>query len=316
MLSRVAENIYWMARHIERAENTARLIKVNTFLLLDLPKGIAPGWTPLLTITGAAELFYRRYKEAGERQITKFLIGDDDNPGAILPSLRIARENCRTIRDIIPREGWELINELYLNSRDNLNQGLTKSGRHHYLNQVITASQTLAGLLAGTMNHDVDYHFLCAGRSLERADMTSRIIDVRTADILPEQPGDSTTYSNIQWMGILQSLSAYHMYRRSMQIRINRGAVLKFLFQNQEFPRSVLYCVCEVETGIKQIGSDRSTLQILENIKTNLSETNVKILDPSALHNYVDALQYNLIRLHNALAQAYFLPVDNQILSN
>ena len=88
MLSRVAENIYWLARYIERAENTARLIKVNAFLLLDLPKRIAPGWAPLLTITGAADLFHKRYKETGERQVTKFLIGDEDNPGAILPALR------------------------------------------------------------------------------------------------------------------------------------------------------------------------------------------------------------------------------------
>jgi len=307
VLSRVAENIYWMARHIERAENTARLIQVNTFLLLDLPKGVAPGWMPLLTITGAADLFFRRYKEAGERQVTKFLIGDDDNPGAILPALQIARENCRTIRDIVPRESWELINELFLHSRDNLSHGLTKSGRHHYLNQVITASQTLAGMLMGTMNHDVDYHFLRVGHSLERADMTSRIIDVCTANVLPEQPGETTNYGNIQWMGILKSLSAYQMYRRSMQVRIQRDTVLKFLFQNHEFPRSILYCINEVENGINQIGSDRSTLQVLEHIKTNLRNSNVATLEPVELHAYVDDLQCDLIRLHNSLAQAYFL---------
>lgn len=315
MLSRVAENIYWMARHIERAENTARLINVNAFLLLDLPISLSPGWVPLLTITGAAPLFYRRYKEAGERQVTKFLIADDDNSGAILPSLRAARENCRTIRDIVPREGWELINELYLHSKDNLNQGLTKSGRHSYLSHIITASQTFTGLLVGTMNHDVDYQFLCVGRSIERADMTTRIIDVCSADIVPEQIGESATYGNIQWMGILRSLTAYQMYRRSMQVRIHRGAVLKFLFQSQEFPRSVLHCVREVERGIKQIGSNRTALQVLERTKTSLLDTDVATLDPIALHTYVDNVQCDLIRLHNALAQAYFLPIDNQVIA-
>ncbi|KOR30839.1 hypothetical protein TI04_03865 [Achromatium sp. WMS2] len=310
MLSRVAENIYWMARHIERAENTARLIKVNTFLLLDLPKRIAPGWVPLLIITGAEELFHKRYKDTGERQVTKFLIADSDNPGAILPSLLAARENCRTIRDIVPREVWELINELYLQSRDNLNQGLTKNGRHSYLNRVITSSQTLAGLLAGTMNHDVDYHFMCIGRSLERADMTSRIIDVRSADMLPDQTGESKAYDNIQWMGILKSLTAYQMYRRSMQVRIHRNPVLRFLFQSQEFPRSVLHCIQEVENRVKQIGTDRATLQVLEHIKINLLDVDIKNLDHASLHTYVDNLQLDLIRLHNFLAQAYFLPVE------
>lgn len=311
MLSRVAENIYWMARHVERAENTARLINVNTFLLLDLPKRIAPGWMPLLAITGAADLFHRRYKETGERQVTKFLMGDEENSGAILPSLSAARENCRTIRDIVPREGWELINELYLQSRDNLNQGLTKNGRHAYLNRVITASQTLAGLLAGTMNHDVDYQFLRIGRSLERADMTTRIIDVRSADLLPDQTGESITYDNIQWMGVLKSLTAYQMYRRSMQVRIHRGAVLKFLFQSHEFPRSVWHCVREVERSVNHIGTDRSTLQVLENTKTSLLDTKVANLDPKALHSYVDNVQLDLIHLHSTLAQAYFLPVDS-----
>lgn len=310
MLSRVAENIYWMTRYVERAENTARLIKVNAFLLLDLPKRIAPGWAPLLAITSAEELFHKRYKETGERQVTKFLMADDDNPGAILPALRAARENARTIRDIIPREAWELINELYLYSRDNLGSGLTKSGRHGYLNHVIGSSQTLAGLLAGTMNHDAGYQFLRVGRSLERADMTTRIIDVRSADLLPDQTGDSATYENIQWMSVLKSLTAYQMYRRSMQVRIHRGAVLRFLFQNPEFPRSVLHCVREVERGVDRVGSDRATLQVLERIKTTLVDTDVTALDPTALHAYVDGVQQNLINLHGSLARAYFLPVD------
>jgi len=311
VLSRVAENIYWMTRYVERAENTARLIKVNAFLLLDLPKRIAPGWAPLLAITGAEELFHKRYKETGERQVTKFLMADDDNPGAILPALRAARENARTIRDIIPREAWELINELYLYSRDNLASGLTKSGRHGYLNHVIGSSQTLTGLLAGTMNHDAGYQFLRIGRSLERADMTTRIIDVRSADLLPEQSGDSATYENIQWMSVLKSLTAYQMYRRSMQVRIHRGVVLRFLFQNPEFPRSVLHCVREVERGVDQVGSDRATLQVLEHIKSTLVDTDVTALDPIALHAYVDGMQLDLINLHSTLAKAYFLPVED-----
>lgn len=307
MLSRVAENIYWLARYVERAENTARLIKVNAFLLLDLPKRIAPGWAPLLAITSAEELFYKRYKETGERQVTKFFVADDENPGAILPALRAARENARTIRDIVPRGAWELLNELYLYSRDNLASGLTKSGRHGYLNQVIGSSQTLAGLLAGTMNHGAGYQFLCVGRSLERADMTTRIIDVRSANLLPGQTEDSAAYDNIQWMSVLKSLTAYQMYRRSMQVRIHRGAVLRFLFQSDEFPRSVLHCVHEVERGVEEVGSDRATLQVLEHIKTSLVDTDVTAFDPTALHTYVDGLQSGLINLHNALAKAYFL---------
>jgi uncharacterized alpha-E superfamily protein len=123
MLSRVAENIYWMARYVERAENTARIVSVNANLLLDLPKGIAPGWRPLVDITGANALFEEHYKDYGERQVVRFLIADERNSGSILAALVAARENCRTIRDFVPREAWELLNEIYLFAREDLPRG-------------------------------------------------------------------------------------------------------------------------------------------------------------------------------------------------
>ena len=109
MLSRVAENLYWMARYLERAENTARLITVNANLLLDLPKTVQPGWEPLIEITGSAEIFHANYQQPDERSVVKFLIADTVNPGSILSSLVAARENVRTVRDFMPRETWEQV---------------------------------------------------------------------------------------------------------------------------------------------------------------------------------------------------------------
>ena len=200
MLSRVAENVYWMARYVERAENTARLVRVNANLLLDLPRGIAPGWEPLVTITGMDEEFHARYGEANERNVVKFLIGDGANINSILCSLRAARENCRTVREIVPRSGWEQINELYLYAKENMSAGLTKKGRHSYLARVISGSQTINGLLDSIIARDEAYQFLRIGRNLERADMTTRIIDVRSADLLPEETAESKAFDTIQWM--------------------------------------------------------------------------------------------------------------------
>ena len=154
MLSRVAENIYWMARCIERAENTARLVSVNANLLLDLPRGVQLDWEPLITIVGMNQPFRERYSEASERNVMRFLIGDQNNPNSILSSLRNARENCRTVRDIVPRSGWERLNELFLYAKDNVNSGLTKGGRYAYLTRIITGSQGISGLLSGTMARD------------------------------------------------------------------------------------------------------------------------------------------------------------------
>ena len=170
MLARVAENMYWMSRYVERAENMARLVNVNSNLLLDLPRGIAPGWRPLVTIVGADEVFAEKYGDADdEARVIRFLIADRDNPQSILSLVTRARENARTFRDATPQEAWEEVNALYHYVRDNVQSGLTKRGRFDYLASVIRRSQTLTGLLSGCMNHDDSYSYVHLGRHVERA---------------------------------------------------------------------------------------------------------------------------------------------------
>ena len=308
MLSRVAENIYWLARYIERAEDVARIVTVNANLLMDLPKGIAPGWEPLIVITGSTELYFKRHKECNERAALRFLIGDPDNPGSILTSLRGARENCRTIRDIVPREAWEQINELYLFARDNVQEGITKRGRHPFLKRIVLGSQTIHGLLSGTMNHDQGYFFLRMGRNLERADMTTRIIDVRSGNLLPDDAPELRPFDNIQWMSVLKSLTAYQMYRRTMQARIRRGDVLRFLLQSPEFPRAFNYCVDAAARSAEQLPHNEAPLRVIGGLKRQVMGTQVELLDQSELHSFIDELQIGLGELHSELAQAWFLP--------
>jgi uncharacterized alpha-E superfamily protein len=308
MLSRVAETIYWMARYIERAENTARLIAVNANLLMDLPKGVAPGWAPLTAIMGSDEDYRARNQDYSERQILKFLIGDGDNPGSILSSLTAARENCRTIRDIVPREAWEQINALHLDARDGLEQGLTKRGRYDYLRRIVLGSQTITGLLAGTMNHDEGYQFLRIGRNLERADMTTRIIDVRSANLVPQDTSELRPFDTVQWMSVLKSLTAYQMYRRSMQVRVSRAAVLRFLFQGDEFPRSVRHCVAAVEASVATLAHNEGPLRVLGRLKRAVMGTEVDHLSQSQLHTFIDDLQIGLGEVHDELSKPYFLP--------
>lgn len=308
MLSRVAENIYWMARYIERAENTARLIGVSANLLLDLPRGTAPGWEPLIWITGSDDLFRERYGEFSERPVLKFLVGDHQNPSSILASLHAARENARTIRDIVPREAWEQINELYLRAHDQLQAGLTKRGRFEYLRHIILGSQTITGLLAGTMNHDEGYQFVRMGRNLERADMTTRIIDVRSATLLPDESSGLRPFDNIQWMSVLKSLTAYQMYRRSMQVRVRRADVLRFLFQHMEFPRSLHHTIDAVERSVTTLDHNEAPLRVLGRIKRTVLGADVGTLSQADLHAFIDDLQAALGQVHDEVARAYFLP--------
>ena len=310
MLSRVAENLYWLARYVERAENMARVVGVNANLLLDLPRGIAPGWKPLIDIIGANAVFEERYQEYGERQVVKFMLADADNPGSVLTSLRAARENCRTVRDIMLRETWELINELYLYTGEQLQAGLTKRGRHAYLRHIIASTQTLNGMLNSVLSRDEGYQFLHLGYHLERADMTSRLIDVRTADLLADEATGLRPFDTIQWRSVLTSLTAYQMYRQHMHVQVRREDVLKFLFKDQHFPRAVLYCIDAVEEGIGSLKNNSTPLKAARTVAARLQRTRVEKLQRDALHRFVDELQKGVIEIHQAIASNYFLPPD------
>jgi uncharacterized alpha-E superfamily protein len=179
MLSRVAENIYWMARYIERAENTARLILVNSNLLLDLPKNMQPGWQPIIEILGLEAEYLESNQEFDERSVLKYIVAENKvNSNSMINCLKFARENARTIREVIPREAWERINDLYFSAKSSAASSYSKRGRYEYMQKIILGAQTITGLLAGTMLQDNSYDFLKAGRNLVRADMTTRIIDV------------------------------------------------------------------------------------------------------------------------------------------
>jgi uncharacterized alpha-E superfamily protein len=308
MLSRVAEHLYWLARYLERAENTARLVNVNAFLLLDLPRGTTPGWEPLLAITASQPLYQQLYRHSDERSVLRFLVGDPRNPSSILSCLQMAREDCRTVRDILPREMWELLTQLLLHVRENLAVGLSKGGRHAYLRRVIEGSELITGKIVATMLYDEAYHFLAMGRNIERADMTTRIIDVRSANLLPGESKELPPFENIQWVSVLKSLSAYQMYRRKMQAQVQRSEVLRFLFLDRQFPRSFLRCLDAIGESLAALKRPVDIVQQLRAFIAAVEATPVADLRRDDLHAFVDALQVRLTELHVQIATTYFLP--------
>lgn len=306
MLSRVAETIYWIGRYQERAENTARLIKVNTNLTLDLPKGTMPDWEPLISILGCQDLYNESNSEITERRIVNFLITDENNPLSILSSLAYARENARTIREILPREGWEAINAMYNNAVEHKSMSHSRNGRQPYLAMIISDLHELTGLLAGSMNHDIAYTFLNLGRKLERADMTTRIIDVRSDNTIPDDVPELKPFEDMIWMSILKSLSAYQMYRQSMQIRIRRYDVLKFLFSRQDFPRSVGYCIENMSYYVQNLPNNEKCMKHISALRKTINKPSTNNLDNEELHEYVDNIQLQLAAIHDDISSTYF----------
>ncbi|HRD67771.1 MAG TPA: alpha-E domain-containing protein [Candidatus Competibacter sp.] len=333
MLSRVAQNIYWMARYIERAEDTARIINVNTNLLLDLPRNMTFGWLPLIFIVGAEKQFFEKdpNRLADESTVVKFLISDSDNPGSIISSLASARENLRTTRDTVPQEAWEQINGLYIFARDHVP---TRRGRFEFLRRVIHGAQQINGMLAGSMSRTAAYDFVWLGRFLERADMTTRILDVRSANLLPRagQPAmlkqaqeqdrtessqtqsatverkEQNPFESIQWMSVLKSLSAYQMYRQQVRLRVGGPDVLKFLLQDESFPRAVSFCLKQLEIYLQELPKNATPLAGIAALKQRLSAATVPDLahEHEALHEFIDNLQIGFGELHERIAAAYF----------
>lgn len=309
MLSRVAERMYWGARYLERVENTARLVRVYDAALMDIPEDAGLGWPLLVDICGARAQFSTRYPKGGDRETLRFLSSDPDNPGSIIASLSQARENFRTTRDLCPTEAWRSVNELYLYGRKVLPGTASPRRRHEVLSGIVQRVQQLTGLLHGTMSHGDAYHFMRVGRNLERADMTTRIIDVAAATLLGTRAKEARL-DNTLWMAVLKSLSGYQMYRQYVRRRIRDEDVIRFLLHDPLFPRAVAHCVGEVQASMRELpnheGPLRSALRLQREVDAQLART----FDELDLHRLMDELQVELARLHDDIAASWFLPVQ------
>lgn len=314
MLSRVAERVYWLGRYMERMENAARLINVNSTLLMDLPRGAQVGWYPLVDIMGCNEEFTERGLKEDEAAIVKFIMADPANTTSIFTSIKMARENARTAREIIPTESWELINDLFIKVKENASKSVARSNRQRFLQDVIRTAQQLTGMLAGTMSHTSAYDFIRLGRNLERADMTTRIIDVGAVNLITNLKSGKTNadtmepFINILWMSVLQSLSAYQMYRQHVRDRVNAKDVVEFILQDEYFPRSVtnslmalvdcLNALPDADDALRAVGITQRHVNTIE--IANLLETN-------GLHEVIDTIQLNIASINDEIAKKWFL---------
>ena len=252
MLARVADSIYWMSRYVERAENVARFIDVNLNLMLDLPVGSAQQWQPLVDTTGDAAEFAKRYGTATQHNVIQFLTFDQENVNSIRSCLRAARENARSVREIISSEMWEQLNEFYLMVNSAAADAGSQTDPQDLFASVKMASHLFTGVTDATMTHNEGWHFCRLGRMLERADKTSRILDVKYFLLLPTAADVGTTSDDIQWAAVLRSASAFEMYRKRHG-RIAPDRIVEFLLLEKEFPRAIQYCLVRARESVHAI---------------------------------------------------------------
>ncbi|AGX88023.1 hypothetical protein Cenrod_1947 [Candidatus Symbiobacter mobilis CR] len=275
-------------------------------LIYDLPYGIEVGWHNLLNICGVEEAFYHRFKNPSEQNVIRFLLADSVNTSSLLSSLSFARENIRTSRDSMPDEAWEQVNEMYLYAINNLENLSNRRGRAIFLQQIMQGCQRFTGFLAGAMSRNDSYRFICLGRNIERADMTTRIMDFGTVLLAENRSQTMREYESMLWINVLKSLSALLMYRKQVRRRITGQDVLDFLLKNADFSAAVHHCLHEIESCIKKLPHSSCLITQIDMLEENVLAVNIAQHTPLQLRHIFDKLQSDFNALHQRIAQTWF----------
>jgi len=238
MLSRIADSMFWMSRYMARAEDTARLLDVTYHMLLEQSQdSYQLRWDGIITITGEQELFYRYYDEATPHNVFEFLAFREDNANSVVSCLTRVREN---------------INGLYHSVRGFDAEKEISKGPHRFCTHIVFGSHGFHGVTDGTLPRNEGWHFLEAGRALERAETTTRIVDVEYHKLLRSSSQVAQPDSH-QWMAVLKSVSAYEIYRREYHSRIDPQKVAELLILHPRHPRSIRFNVAALQNALRSI---------------------------------------------------------------
>ena len=312
MLSRVADALFWLSRYTERAENNARMLEVNLQLMLDAQLRDSTNqqhWESIIFTLEDNELFKKHYPQITKDSVVEFVTFDRRNPNSIYSCLALARENARTVREQISVEMWEQINRMFLLFRSGEAKQMFEGSTYEFFKWILEGSQLFQGVTDATMAHDEGWEFIQLGKYLERADRTSRILDIKYHILLPmgEQIGGNV--DTIQWMAVLKSCSALEPYRKHYRGQVAPWKVVEFLVKNPTFPRSVLFCVNSVDESLHQItGVDRGDLnyrveaeRLSGKLLADLSYITTAEVFEFGLHQYLDRMQLHLIEISKAI---------------
>lgn len=310
MLSRVADSLYWINRFVERAENISRFLEVSEAMSLDNPSSNAEPWLPLIDANGDRQLFDQSYPHRSAQDVRVFLLLDRNNPNSIVSCIANARENARQIRDVISTEMWEHINELFWSLQDG--EVLWREPELEQLRTIRRGCQLFYGITDVTLSRDHAWLFSRLGRLIERADKTSRILDVKYFLLLPDPNAIGGVLDELQWIALLRSAGAYQMYRQSVQQAISPTSVARFLLLDPIFPRSVRFCLQEINDTLKCIqhnpipGSPDDLECLRGQLVAKWSYVRIEPLINRGLHEAIDQLQNDLNQLHGLIHNNYF----------
>ncbi len=307
MLSRVAENLYWLGRYIERTENIARMARVEHEVSLESGHEV---WHSLVSTTAANQHFWDTLLTSPELTHSEFLLFSLDNPASLRSTLLSARELARGLREHISREVWEEINALYLFciGRDHY----FAEHVHEFCNDVARRTQTILGLFDNTVLRDEGREWFRCGMYLERADMTSRIVDAKYHILLPDGDHVGGAYDRFQWVAVLRSASAREAYRKAGFSEVDGAAVVRLLILSLGFPRSLAFCLLALERHYQLATSNAprrrrvAAARYTALLNLDLGALDIDQILTDGLHEFLDGIQQRLIEIDSAIAEHIF----------
>jgi uncharacterized alpha-E superfamily protein len=315
MLSRVADSLYWMSRYIERAENNARIAEVNLQLLLDLANqpqsDMQQQWNPIISSLEETELFASLYATLDGAAAIDFVSLQEKNPNSILSCLTQARENALSTREQMSSEMWEQINRLYLFVQSDSGQALLRASPYEFFKRIVAGSHLFQGITDATMTHGEGWDFIRIGKLVERADCTSRILDVKYHILLPSGERVGGNIDTIQWMAVLKSCSALEAYRKIYVDQVAPWKVAEFLITHAEFPRSIRFSVDLLDSALHRISGSSEAKYANEverlsgRLRSDLDYVTIGDIFEFGLHEYLGTIQERLVEVSAALYTTY-----------
>lgn len=320
MLSRTADHLFWMARYTERAENTARMLDVNvqTSLIPQSAQAAEQGWRAMLGISELLDAFDDKYGLMTARDVLDFMVRDPDNPSSIASCLTQARENARAVRGSLTTEVWETHNATYLEMQRRLKSRLLEQDPSQFFEWVKYRSHLSRGVTIGTMLKDEAFYFVRLGSSLERADNTARLLDVKFHGADRHAHADTEAHADdisqldfYYWAAILRSVSAFEIYRRVYRDVITPERVAELLMLRADMPRSLLACLQEVVNDLQEVRNDVSgeTERFAGRLHAELMFGDIDEILSDGLHDYLTQFLERIFELGNRISRDFLVPL-------
>jgi uncharacterized alpha-E superfamily protein len=310
LLARYADCIFWLARYIERAENLARILDVNETFSRDSKGG--QNWRSIVQLNSDEERFFASHGTASAHSVVNFYVIDADNPTSIVSTIRYARENARTLRSLISTEMWVQLNVFYNRLVALGVADLAPGNLAPLFATVKEACQTHTGITEGTFFRDQGWYFYQIGRYIERADQTTRLLDIKYHLLLPSISDVGSPTDLSQWDALLRSAAGYHAYRRLHAGTTTPARVAGFLLLNPAFPRSVHHCMREVGRLLGEVKSryalrhGNDAAEELDRLQAVLGTLDISAILGAGLHEFLDSIQRQLIAITRELSTAFF----------